>query len=679
MKIRTLILVVLTAAGAALTFSESPNAAPRSAPAYSPQTTHDEFRAKFNQALGLNANEEMAKLVRKYTPEAIAWIMQTAESISNQSSETLERRMAALRKAWKKSKDSKFCDHMYEYFSLLEPAIKTERLKLKSRYDKSRNKYVENLNEKNGSGLELQSFEFVGLAESFETLGDMYYSSQSWLLAGGCVGETNRGEDADLDRAAEYYGKCVANRKRIDLKDKTYIEAKAVYDSLTGLGYGKEKEPDELPGGEAPMDETPGVTSPLTFELLEEWDAFERPLYTSDEIYQMWSAVYLKTKGSSERMASLAKLSPTFLRIGSNDIQIDVDGDGQGDVEVPMTGNKEQLAFKIDGGTRDWGTIVTIGVQQEQYQGIEVNLAPDDNQIALYMHPAASVVGEVDGEKIRILDDNMDGVYGGEPRTWGYLGLTKEHFCPDMDAIVIGTSKRARPWSELQKINGKWYRLKVEEGGTALTASPVTIETATLKYKYKGKGGKPAWLIVKGAGKLEGSYFEISAKGSEVPAGKYEFFYGDLRKGKKRQVSKALILPGRKTEALIVQAGKVATLELGAPYGFDFKTTLDGDLLTVEGPTVAVVGAAGERYERVWNCVPRPEVSWRKAGTKKASKKERMDIVLSPDQLNKLGWETAWFPRDLLITLKGKPEAVEVQLFEKKNKLFGKITSDWKD
>jgi hypothetical protein len=246
-----------------------------------------------------------------------------------------------------------------------------------------------------------------------------------------------------------------------------------------------------------------------------------------------------------------------------------------------------------------------------------------------------------------------------------------------MDAIVIGKSKRARPWSELQEIGGKWYRLIVNDAGTALTATPVEVKTATLKYKYAG--GKPDWIIVRGTGDLANCYFEVTSKGVEVPAGKYELFYGDLRKGKKQQVAKALIIPGRGTKAISVQPDKVDTLELGAPYGFDFDTTLEGETLTLIGQSVVVVGSAGERYERVWNCVPQPEVVWRETGSKKGSKAEETDRVMSSDQLDKLGWAAGWFPRDLIMTLKGAPEAVEVQLFEKKNKLFGKVTSDWKE
>jgi hypothetical protein len=99
---------------------------------------------------------------------------------------------------------------------------------------------------------------------------------------------------------------------------------------------------------------------------------------------------------------------------------------------------------------------------------------------------------------------------------------------------------------------------------------------------------------------------------------------------------------------------------------------------------VTVIGTVGnERYERLWNCVPRPELSWRKAGTKKGSKPERLGIVEdlnAEDESGKRLHDAAdtFHPLDLSVEVKLKEnESAEVQLVEKKNKLFGPIESGW--
>jgi hypothetical protein len=85
----------------------------------------------------------------------------------------------------------------------------------------------------------------------------------------------------------------------------------------------------------------------------------------------------------------------------------------------------------------------------------------------------------------------------------------------------------------------------------------------------------------------------------------------------------------------------------------------------------------GERYERVWGAVSQPAVSYREKGAKRGSKGEEMDVIKDQDALYK-SRKAAWFPIDVTLDKRPSVTEVEVQLVEKKNKLFGKITSIWK-
>ncbi len=137
-------------------------------------------------------------------------------------------------------------------------------------------------------------------------------------------------------------------------------------------------------------------------------------------------------------------------------------------------------------------------------------------------------------------------------------------------------------------------------------------------------------------------------------------------------------MPSRNTPTWRVSAGESATVELGAPFGFDFKVSQGEESVTVSGNSVVITGRGQETYQRFWNCVPRPEVSVRKVGTKKGSKGEKLRRVESQEQINDQGnFDGVWFPYGTEIEKK-KGEDVEVQLVEKKNKLFGKVESDWK-
>ena len=117
------------------------------------------------------------------------------------------------------------------------------------------------------------------------------------------------------------------------------------------------------------------------------------------------------------------------------------------------------------------------------------------------------------------------------------------------------------------------------------------------------------------------------------------------------------------------------------PYRFDFQTKREGSSVTVVGRSVVVLGKSNERYERVWNAVPRPEVSWRKAGAKRGSKPEKMGMIGDQVSMADLGgWPALWAPLDLPLETPGLApgDEVEVQLVQKKNPLFGKVESDWK-
>jgi hypothetical protein len=286
------------------------------------------------------------------------------------------------------------------------------------------------------------------------------------------------------------------------------------------------------------------------------------------------------------------------------------------------------------------------------------------------------MVGEIGGKKVRVFDDNADGIYGGPSNTWEHTGLRSGDSQPELDSVSIGGEKRCVPWSKYLEVDGTWYELESKNGGTQLLATPVELEIGTIKLKYKGT--KPAWLILRFRNKVADACFDISDGSAEVPAGTYELLYGELRKGKKLQMLKAVILPGPTTPTWTVSAGGTATVELGAPYGFDFLFEVSGETLVLTGNSVTVVGSGGERYERLWGCVPKPEVTWRPAGSKRASKPEDMELA---EDLNGMGqefWTACWFPLNLSLELRGSPEAVELQLTEKKNKLFGAIQSEWK-
>ena len=152
---------------------------------------------------------------------------------------------------------------------------------------------------------------------------------------------------------------------------------------------------------------------------------------------------------------------------------------------------------------------------------------------------------------------------------------------------------------------------------------------------------------------------------------------GQISKGKRQQMMKALIVPSDNTRSWTVPDGETITMELGAPFDFSFKYDQDEETISVDGKSIFITGAAGESYQRLWNCVPTPELISRKKGTKRGKELQKLRHAGSQQELDQ-GWEWAWYPFNATIEKSKKGEIVELQLFEKKNKLFGKIESEWR-
>jgi hypothetical protein len=651
------------------------------------QSRYDEFVKKFAQALSINDRAEMGKLVKSYQVEAVMRTEYLCSSIATYATEEMEREIDGLNKSWQASMKGKFVENYYAYLALMKPPAVKERERLKGAYDIQFTKFLENqTGARDGPVFERVAGEMKAIAGAFKQIGDRYYEAQAWMVYGLAYTPENRErKEADKARVYEGYKSAIEAFDAIDLNYTRYKELLPIYETLKAEGWGEMLDnPDGPPPG-APRAAAGAATTTiaLSFEPIEKLDAFERPNYFVDEMYQMWPAIPLSGKGSSGKFNAIEK-GPLVKRSTSSKLELDFDRDGTAEAEIKLTGKQAVVEIDlVDGGApRKWAFLMATGQEQDKYQGLQINLQPDDIQMSLFYINAGSMVGTLGDQPIRIIDDNADGLYGSPPKAFGYPGLAADQFHPEMDSLVVGTAKRAIPWSEYVKLGEQWYQLESANSGTVLNARPMEIETGTLKLKYKGPPVE--WMVVRGEAKLENCFFDVMANGKagvEVPKGHYELYVGLVAKGKKQQRMKALVLPGHNTPTWEVKAGEETEIELGAPFGFEFITNKSGEQVTVVGKSVTIVGSGGERYERTWNCAPRPEGSVRKEGAKKGGKAEKFDVVMDMNEIKEDGtlrysYYDPWRPLDAVLEWK-KDDPYQVQLVEKKNKLFGKIESEW--
>lgn len=684
---RPLALLSLLAAPALLAAPSAVAAlsAPVAPAAGAVQDTMREFREEFDKAQKLNSKSRMDELVRTMELEAIRTIVSTAEAISDAPNEVLLTRFEGLREAWKRVHDTEFPDRLERFFARLNAGTKRQRTGLRMKFEELGRNLYQFQQDKNKAAIEAAAQEMAKMADGFAELGDTWLESEALAWAASSLDEGYMGKEAPLDQVATLYGRVLKTREDLGVKDATYKQHSTRYKVLQGLGYGAgAAAPGE--GGAAakarptgPVSAGPVVTTALAFQELKPLEDLDRPSYYLDEHRQIWPVVGLKGTGSTSQILRVED-GPTVIREGSAKVMLDTDGDGKGDIQWPTKGKYENLVLELGSGDtkRTWALLTEVGRQEDFYQGQPMNLLATDNQYLVYYVPGGYVEGEVSGQKIRIYDDNLDGVYGSPPSRWQHQGLVKDSPQPEFDSIRVGSDKVARPFSEYVELGpAGWHRLTIRNKGTSLEAEPVTLETGTVQIK--GKGLKPEFYVLKGVDDTyANTYIDVAGgKKVDVPAGRWELAFGLVRKGNKMQLMKAVILPTEGMERIQVKAGETTEVTYGAPYTFDFQYEVGADKVTVDGASVRIVGAGGESYDRFYNCVPFVDAFVRKTGAKRAAGEASLKPAVDNLGLERHGWAGMWKPV-IAEPLDKVGDEVEVQLVEKKNKLFGKVESDWK-
>ena len=197
-----------------------------------------EFMAEFRQALADKDSVAMERLVKEHEQAAVVAVIETCDRIAVGSSDQLEEEIDGLRRAWRATFDSQFVGHQYEYVSLLTPVYKRSRVELVGHYQFKSEELERALGDGEESKLPALGMDFLGLGDGFDELGDYYMASVGYLRYAQCFDEEYLGRDADLKRACEGYGKCLAMREKVELKDSVYTASKARFDELEFAGYG---------------------------------------------------------------------------------------------------------------------------------------------------------------------------------------------------------------------------------------------------------------------------------------------------------------------------------------------------------------------------------------------------------------------------------------------------------
>ena len=235
---------------------------------------------------------------------------------------------------------------------------------------------------------------------------------------------------------------------------------------------------------------------------------------------------------------------------------IDSDGDGKTDVKAEGQDALITLVARRDGKELPYAVRL-------------------DNQSGWHYRIAGGMVGKLNGTRIQLFDQNLNGSYAdfGE------------------DAMIVGGSKVACFLSKVVNVDGELFEISVAKDGSSLTCSPYRGEAGIFNLGECRTKAKVLGAIVRSSdGTL--SYDLARAKqGLRVPAGTYEVYNGEIGLGE----SRVKFRTGR-ARPVVVKPEAAISVAWGGPVKAEFAYRREADKLHLSPSAVWYYGAAGEEY-----------------------------------------------------------------------------------
>ncbi len=503
-------------------------------------------------------------------------------------------------------------------------------------------------------------------ADTFQKLNDQFLRGNALCEIAKVLSEDNQKAEAQ-----KYYATILEGMKSAGFdKVRFQAECQREYDKLASSSSG---------GSGGSVDSGDGSTTwaadaagqkwsdpiPLKYTANEKlpYSKITTPAFCNSEDTIQWLATGIK--GASGEMERLKPLGKTLkIKRDGSKVLLDDGGGKYREIKVTSRPNLVEVEKEFqDPWTKEnvkqkYAFLVCVGGEQEQFFGIPVNASPSKENMELRFAPACFLKGSVLGLEVKIIDDNASGGFGdgGDQKVPGF---TQSVTFPFLDAIVIGNSNFAQPFSEYLEAGGDFYRLKMstEDEAYSVKTRKLACDTGTVVLDFKNKL-KPEALIIMATDKFKGAYFNIaSGKPVRVPCDRYKVAYGILRAGKKESMQSCLVVASAEMTSLEVKKDQETKFELGSPFHYVFEAAEvgNGDVKIV-GKSVAVKGRGKELYVRFWDNPPIPEEVHLYRDGKSVGKALPMKRPAFPD-FQKGGLETMFYPLDLTLTGNGNSSA----------------------
>ena len=241
-------------------------------------------------------------------------------------------------------------------------------------------------------------------------------------------------------------------------------------------------------------------------------------------------------------------------------LRVDLDGDGQQEAMV-----EGETGFLTLTGTSKGGSPLSYAVRLQRPKGRPWQYSS-----------GGALVGEIDGTRIQIFDQNLNGRF--------------DDF--GQDAMVVGKDNVASFLSRVVAIGGKLHEIEVAADGASFTHKPFAGPTGTLDLasQFECSAKLQAAIVVSADGKYS---FNLAgaASGQLVPAGKYTVRCGQVVLGD----SRAQLQTGRMAAIDVAADGK-QSIAWGGPVQAEFAFHRKGDQITFAPAEIWYYGKQGEEW-----------------------------------------------------------------------------------
>lgn len=524
-------------------------------------------------------------------------------------------------------------------------------------------------------------------AAAFEDLGDYYLQGNTLMFTGVLYARIDDFKQAkrSLEVAKAVFGTFDSDRS-IALVDERLNQIGQIEKQREAAEEAaNEKEDDK---GVAEAGETPFETLETSYRADKKGLGFLQHPYTLDE-YLLWNRMLLQgdepKNFNDEYERSAGRFSEyyttSFGRGPSSDsllysyslVQedgkptIDLNDDGRVQKNERLKMSSSPKVFEFDdltaksGGTFNYA-VELVDIGQETWFGQKNSTFANEGDKAIGFRRSCHLEADWNGKKVLLVDDNSNGTYG------------------DVGADVIYV-KNDTPsfFGKTMRLGGELVEVRVPDvTGRELKVRPYEGETGFIKTTWKAGKVDPEYLYVRGVeDPVKNAIFRLDIKNPvEVPVGKYRFYLGLMLSGKKRNIIYCEIRRG-KTKDLVVKAGETASIELGAPFQYQFAVKKEDDNYLLRGRDLELYGTSGEIYTRFYGEVILPKYQLKKQGGGMIDKGS-MRLVEYEDRVN--DFDSVWFPKD--IPIEGRKAGKDAKFsgkFTANSKLLGAIKSEFVD